>query len=1206
VGEQAERLAAVRARVERAAAGDLSAVLEPEALDEARQLAALLTPGAADLQAKHMLGLLYWYRSRSLRVGQDRQDLDTAVDTLIPCFLVGTDDLPTPLLPLLAERAAPMVTGWLKEMMGYADPEPLSTLVEMWQRIVRATPADHPARAGHLSGLGDALWVRSGRTGVPADLDAAIETFKQAMAATPADHADRAKYLGTLSGALWARFERFGPLADLEAAIEPAREAVAITAADHPDRAMHLGNLGALLRARFVRFGARADVDAAIEAIRQAVAATPADSPLRGLLLGNLSGALQSRFEHGVPRADLDAAIEAGREAVAATPTGSPVRGLSLSQLGGALRLRFWNTGVLADLDAAIEATTKAVAATAADHPGRAGYLSDLVGLLRLRFGRTGVPADLDAAIEAGREAVAATPSDSPDRSGRLNNLGIALKARFSRFGAQADVDAAVEAFREAVAAAPSEHPNQAGYLTNLVGALCLRFERTGEQADLDAALEAGPKSVAAAGPTPAEHPHWPTIMNNLVQPLHARFRRTGALDDLDAVIGVFRELVKTAPPHHPERAMYLSNLGTVLRTRFMRTAERADLDAALEAGREAVATAPADHADRAQYLFELGFALRLRFEQLGEPADLEAALSLCEQVVEADSAAPSVRIRAARAAAVDLGGPVRPGRMADLLEVAVRLLPEVAPRGMERGDQQHAIGELAGLASDAAALALANPDTPPGTERAVRALRLLEAGRAVLLSQALDTRSDLSDLRERRPDLAAQFVTLRDRLDRSAGPVALVPTPGSGAAELAEADLAAWDRRRAAEELATTLDQIRALPGFASFALPPTTDELLAEAESGPVVTFNISTHRSDALILTADGITALELPGLAHSAVMDQISAFHQARLTTADPAADERDRAAAQTRLRQTLQWLWDNAADQVLRALGHHRGPAPGAAWPRVWWAPGGLLGQLPLHAAGYHTDPAGPERRTVLDRVVSSYTSTVRALRYARQHAHTSPTADRALIVAMPTTPGVSGRLHHVWDEVDLLHARLPSPLLLIELDDAEIGQLTVAVDTPTKANVLAHLPGCAIAHFACHGVSDPADPSKSRLQLHDHRDDPLDVASLAPVDLDHAQLAYLSACGTAVTATTLLLDEAIHLTSAFQLAGFPHVIGSLWEVNDSIAVQIADAFYRTLGAGDGTLDTGQAAHALHHAVRAVRDRFPGTPSLWAAHVHAGA
>jgi CHAT domain-containing protein len=107
------------------------------------------------------------------------------------------------------------------------------------------------------------------------------------------------------------------------------------------------------------------------------------------------------------------------------------------------------------------------------------------------------------------------------------------------------------------------------------------------------------------------------------------------------------------------------------------------------------------------------------------------------------------------------------------------------------------------------------------------------------------------------------------------------------------------------------------------------------------------------------------------------------------------------------------------------------------------------------------------------------------------------------------------------------------------------------------------------------------------------------VASLAPVNLSQAELAYLSACETALTSTTDLLDEAIHLTSAFQLAGFPNVIGTLWEVDDGIAVRIADAFYTSL-------DIGAAAYSLHQAVRAERDRLFRTPSLWAAYLHAGA
>jgi CHAT domain-containing protein len=143
------------------------------------------------------------------------------------------------------------------------------------------------------------------------------------------------------------------------------------------------------------------------------------------------------------------------------------------------------------------------------------------------------------------------------------------------------------------------------------------------------------------------------------------------------------------------------------------------------------------------------------------------------------------------------------------------------------------------------------------------------------------------------------------------------------------------------------------------------------------------------------------------------------------------------------------------------------------------------------------------------------------------------------------------------------------------------------------------MPQCPIAHFACHGTSDPEDPSNSRLLLHDHEMAPFTVASLASIRLDHARLAYLSACETAFA--TKLLDEGIHLASAFQLAGYPNVVATLWNVNDLAAARIADDFYGNLAA-----DSANAASALHQAVRTLRNELPGTPSLWAAHIHVGA
>ena len=1118
--------------------------------------------------------------------------------------------------------------------------------LELWQRIVAATPSDHPGRAGRVNNLGNAFHIRFKRTGELSDLDASIQARQEALDAIPADHPYRGGMLSNLGAALQDRFERTGVMADLDAAIRVAQQAVDSTAEDGPDRGGRLSNLGNALRLRFDRTGTTADLDEAIRVSRQAVAATQVNHPGRGGYLSNLGIAFRTRFERTGTAADLDAAIEAEQAAVAATPADHPELATRLSNLGVALLSRFSQTAAVADLDAAIRTLRQAVEATPAGHPHRAAMLSNLGATLRVRFERTGADADLHAAIQALRQAAESVPGDDPDRGGFLSNLGTALLTRFERTGTATDLDAAIETAQAAVPATPADHPELPARLSNLAGALQARFSRTGAIADVDAAIEAGRAAVTTM---PDDHPSRIAILSNLANALRVRFDRTGAAADLDAAVEAGRAAVAGTPLDHPSRPGSLSNLSGALITRFRRTRAVADVDAAIEAGKEAVNATPDDHTDRAvllsnlsqallarfewtsqstdlnsavdylqiavtdaaegfraQALLNLGSALEDRFELTRLPTDRSAAVSAFAEAAQHEPAAPSTRIRAARAAAA-LVADSEPDRAADMLESAVRLLAEVTPRQLQRSDQQFAIGGFAGLAGDAAALILARANTVIGQQRPTRALQVLEAGRAVLLSQALDTRDDLTDLRQHYPALAEHFISLRDRLDQPQDPHP-APSVLNPDALLAPPGQTAQDRGRLAGELATVLEQIRALEGFATFGLPPPSAELLAEAVSGPVVTFNVSAYGSNALLLTEDGISALELPGLAYDTVASQINSFHRARFAAADSATSLPDRIAAQEKLLQILDWLWDVAAGPVLDALGYRQSPPPGTAWPRVWWAPGGLLGLLPVHAAGHHSEFLAWDvaRRTVIDRVISSYTPTVRALRYARQHTRRDAALPgRALIVAMPVTPGLpgGGELPNVPQEVAWVRDLLPDTVLLAEPDTSE--PVTGSAGIATRANVLDQLPRCPVAHFACHGVTDPADPSKSLLLLHDYQSDPLTVASLAPVDLGQAQLAYLSACETALTSTAGLIDEAIHLTTAFQLAGFPHVIGTLWEINDELAVTIARAFYTDLRTSPHVLDTGQAARALHNAVRAARDKLPRTPSLWAAYIHAG-
>ena len=83
-------------------------------------------------------------------------------------------------------------------------------------------------------------------------------------------------------------------------------------------------------------------------------------------------------------------------------------------------------------------------------------------------------------------------------------------------------------------------------------------------------------------------------------------------------------------------------------------------------------------------------------------------------------------------------------------------------------------------------------------------------------------------------------------------------------------------------------------------------------------------------------------------------------------------------------------------------------------------------------------------------------------------------------------------------------------------------------------------------------------------------------------------------------------DEALHLTGAFHLAGYQHVVGTLWPVDDEAATRVATGFYADLTReGTAPPDTADSARALHRTIRALRSERPGTPAWWAAHTHTG-
>ncbi|KAJ6261372.1 hypothetical protein Dda_4042 [Drechslerella dactyloides] len=515
-------------------------------------------------------------------------------------------------------------------------------------------------------------------------------------------------------------------------------------------------------------------------------------------------------------------------------------------------------------------------------------------------------------------------------------------------------------------------------------------------------------------------------------------------------------------------------------------------------------------------------------------------------------NAPPSTRINLARQAARILASQGDWETSSSLLEEAIKLLPVVSPRSLKHTDKQYMLAEFSGLASMAAAVSL------EAGRSAYDTLRLLELGRGVIANLLMDMRGDTSTLEQRHPDLANQFKSLRDALD---SPVDRTTSPilTNGTSSWVSQTKLRYELDRKFGELIAT---IRAQPGFDNFLLPPTETEVKDAACLGPIVIVNLSPYRCDAFLVERDRIRVLGLPDLKLGDVRKEAQNLRSSSLIAVTP----------------TLEWLWNVVCGPSLDALGFGS-PVSDNNWPRVWWIPTGLLSQFPLHAAGYHERGS---TKTVLDRAMSSYAPSVKALIHGRKHhVHSSVATepDHALLVAMKQTPDLptSQVLPFVEKEVKVLKELYASL------------QLKCVTPALRKDAVLKSLQGCKIFHFAGHGSSHLTEPSQSYLLLEDWKTNPLTVGDIRDRKFQENPpfLGYLSACLTGVNEAEELADEGIHLVSAFQLAGFRHVIGTLWEVSDKHCADVARVFYETMR-DEGLTDLA-VCRGLHRAMRAVRD-----------------
>jgi tetratricopeptide (TPR) repeat protein len=1191
------------------ATGDPSSVLDERAVAECERLVDLVgeqavnDPTRDDLLAQQAAGLIFWDRYRVLPKGRreiaathaavfltaahDAAPENTPAD-IDPFIRIGQGELPEPGTdPTVLIDAG---VGSLQLWPQFGNLGFLAVGSIFLQVAATLASADHPRRAELLANLGNSLFLLSTQDGDVEGFDRAAAMLREAVAAA-SNTADRLHALNSLGGVLITAFQTTRDGSKLDEALPILEQVVATAAGTGIRRGEPLGFLGTALFLKAEHTGEDAPLHRSITLLREALDLPFGAAASRMEIAASLAQSLWRLGKRTGDPALLAEAEQRQREALETGGDGPTAQGVFHLQLGAILTSRAELTGEVSQLTEAVTVLRQATSLMPPEHASRLLLATSLAEALRLhsKTAAEDSVAELNEGIAVLREALVTMRETDGRRFLVQMNLGVLLAARGDATGGETDQRESIEQFRSAAASVPDGMAERSAILGQLGSALSIRGFATSDRPMLAEAIDLLRSSIELSSPASSVHGLMLDLLGNALTRLamaEAGVDQSNRYDSalLNEAYEIYHEAARLLPLNHMNRADVLNNLGAAAqRQAHVRrgTAEEGRwLDIAVEMLRESTTlrleSEPwrRNSPERSGHLINLGTALRHQATLREDSEPLYASLAVWAEAATSVAAAAHFRVDAAVGWAVAAQAVQDRPQALHALTVAVELMPRLAARSFEPEQREETLGRYTGVVSLATAAAL-------DVGEPARALELLEHGRAILLSQGLDSRGDLSELRAHRPDLADRFERLCLALDaeESPEPVAL---SGEGVLRVTAGRATADRRHELDREWISLVAMIREQPGFETFLVPPPIGELLRQAESGPVVVINVADHRADALLVTSDGLEVLSLPALDYAALREQIFAYGKALDEIRSGRAAQ--RPLGERKLLEVLDWLWDTITGPVLRQLGLAQPPGDGAVLPRIWWCPTGPLSLLPLHASGSYS--GGRPLCSVMDFVVSSYTPTIRALGHARRSRRIdAPVGARLLAVAPDSAQG----------------PELPAARREVEsLAEFFADSRSLAGADATVEAVCTALRKCRWVHFACHGESDPLRPALSSLSMYDAV---LTVRELSTLRLEGAELAVLSACETARGGK--LVDEALHVTAALQLVGFSDVVGTLWPINDYISAQIADLFYVELLEGIDAGREPEAARALHAAVTSVRAGREHRPSLWAAHIHSG-
>ncbi|KZV76183.1 hypothetical protein PENSPDRAFT_474088 [Peniophora sp. CONT] len=891
---------------------------------------------------------------------------------------------------------------------------------------------------------------------------------------------------------------------------------------------------------------------------------------------------------------------------------GHPNKPVRLARLVVLLGDRFQRLGEAEDLERAIRIQTRALALTPEGHPDKPARLANLAVFFEYRYRRCGELENLERAISAKERVLDLTPEGHPNKPGGLASLAISLRDRYQRHGELEDLERAIRIKERALELTPEGHPDKPVRLANLAVSFEDRYRRHGDLEDLERAIGAEEHALEL---TPEGHPDKPDRLANLAVSLVDRFRHYGELSDLERAITFHQHAVELTHDGHPNKPARLASLAVSLSDRHMCHGRVEDLHHSNLLHERAVKLTPDGHPDKVLRLYNLGLSSRDLFQTQQSKPRFDSAIGYLMKAATQSLGDPSSRLNAAQEC-VSLLSKYTEFSSAESLLLAhsqiIQIFPEIVWLGHSIDRRFEESAKLGFLIVDTVSVFIQ-------ARSRYQAIEWMETGRSLVWSQIYSLRAPMDDgLKDVHPQLAAALHEVLQELSRSgrssrsslqdSQPSTSRPTqvPSDGAAmhiaiPEATSNITAatvQTHRQLVIRYESLLKEIRGHSSFENFMRSPGINSLFPRIEhlDGPVVFINVHSSSCDALALFPNGaIRHVPLPSLTEPRARSLRTIWLRClrsldRGVRAVVPHDIRTLRGGTSILGRVLGRLWVWIVHPILQALEFTHGTPPDRL-PHVTWCPTGPLTQLPLHAAGIY-DITQTDRPRVFDFVVSSYTPSLAALLRCRESSSTPSTQPNVLVVAQPATPGL-GPLPGTHDECTRIQGLLPASSFLKH-------------EEATKADTLSVMNQYPWLHLACHGFQDKRNPTQSAFALYDGR---LTLSALMETVAENAELAFLSACETAV-GDEKIPEESAHLAAGMLAVGFKGVVATMWSIGDADAPIIVGAYYKKLLELRASEDTGPgytgAAYALHEAVKVLREHVGEQNFVqWAPFVHFG-